>query len=86
MKRQATGKREHGTESLVMLLRNSIRAIGDHAEPARDLWPAMQQRLHQQSQASAFKLVPWFDWALAAGLLAVGVLFPVSIPVLLYYL
>lgn len=86
MKRQATGKSEHGTESLETLLRHSMPAVGDNAEPARDLWPAMQERLHQQGQASAFKAVPWFDWALAAGLLAVGVLFPVSIPVLLYYL
>jgi hypothetical protein len=30
--------------------------------------------------------VPWFDWALLAGLLAFAALFPAAIPVFLYYL
>jgi hypothetical protein len=30
--------------------------------------------------------MPWFDWTLAAGLIAFFAVFPASIPLLLYYL
>jgi hypothetical protein len=30
--------------------------------------------------------VPWFDWALLAGLVGLAAFFPASIPVFLYYL
>jgi len=50
-------------------------------EPSRDLWPAVLQRL-----GAGPVQVPWFDWALLAGLLGLGAFFPASIPVFLYYL
>jgi hypothetical protein len=42
------------------------------SELRRDLWPAMLRRLEKQP-ASA---VPWYDWALAAVVLAMVVFFP----------
>lgn len=50
----------------------------------RDLWPQMLRKLEEQP-ATVF-IVPWFDWALAAILGAVLVLYPGSIPALLYHL
>jgi hypothetical protein len=47
----------------------------------RDLWPAMRNRLEQNSTT-----VPWFDWALIAALVLCLALFPRAIPVLLYHL
>jgi hypothetical protein len=61
--------------------------LGENAVPERDLWPAMEQRLHQQNEiASGLKAVPWFDWALAGGVAVFAVAFPAAVPVLLYYL
>jgi len=40
-------------------------------ELRRDLWPEMLRRL----ETSPVK-VPWYDWALAAGVVASGLLFP----------
>jgi len=68
-------------EEFQALLRKSLPSIGNAAEPARDLWPAMLRRLDQKPAS-----VPWFDWALLAGLLGVAAFVPASIPVLLYYL
>ena len=63
------------------LLHQSIPPIGDAAEPQRDLWPAMLKRLDEKPAP-----VPWFDWALLAGLIGIVAFVPASIPVLLYYL
>jgi hypothetical protein len=55
-----------------------VRAALQRAFPARetelrrDLWPAMLRRLEGQP---AFA-VPWYDWALAAGVAAVAIFFP----------
>jgi hypothetical protein len=49
--------------------------------PARDLWPIVLKRLDARPAA-----LPWYDWALAAGLVALVAFFPASIPVFLYYL
>lgn len=49
-------------------------------EPSRDLWPAVLRRVDAKPTA-----VPWFDWALLAGLVGLAALFPASIPVLLFY-
>ena len=66
-------------ERMKHLLRDSL---GPAEEPAgRDLWPRMLQRLD-----AAPAVVPWFDWALLAGLAALLLVFPASIPLLLYYL
>ncbi len=51
------------------------------AELQRDLWPQMLRRLDAQPPR-----VPWFDWALAAAVAAMLLLFPSVIPALLYQL
>ena len=63
------------------LLQQALPPIGDAAEPNHDLWPAMLKRLDEKSPP-----VPWFDWALLAGVFGVVAFVPASIPVLLYYL
>jgi hypothetical protein len=63
------------------LLRQAIPPIGNDAEPAHDLWPDMLKRLDGKAAP-----VPWFDWALLAGMIGVAAFVPASIPVILYYL
>lgn len=70
----------HDEEGIKQLLQEALPPIGD-AEPERDLWPSMLRRLDARPLA-----VPWFDWALAAGLAVFIGAFPVAIPVFLYYL
>jgi len=61
--------------------------VGDSTESSGDLWAAMQRKLRVEAAPVHQKVrVPWFDWALGAGLLASLALFPTWIPVLLYYL
>ena len=88
MKRQGTREKGNkGPERLERLLRRAVPPIGDRAESSEDLWPAMVMRMHSDAVAAPVTLrVPWFDWALAGGLLALLALFPAWIPVLLYYL
>lgn len=59
------------------------RASGGPAsrELPRDLWPEMLRRLERPSIR-----IPWWDWALAAALLLCLLLFPETIPVVLYQL
>lgn len=73
--------KEENEDELSRLLRRAMPPVAQEAEPRLDLWPAMLSRLH-----AAPRTVPWFDWALAGGLIAVAAVFPVSIPLLLYYL
>lgn len=63
------------------LLRHALPPVQAGAEPARDLWPRVLKRLDERPAAP-----PWFDWALFAGLLALGASFPAAVPVILYYL
>jgi len=70
----------HDEERIEQLLKDTLPAIGDR-EPQRDLWPEMLRRLDAQRLA-----MPWYDWALAAGLAVFVGAFPASIPVFLYYL
>lgn len=72
-------------ERMKHLLRSTIPAIGDNAEPDRDMWPAMLRRMDNQN-ARGVASVPWFDWALAGGLVAFAAFVPRTIPVILYYL
>jgi len=74
------------------LLQQALPPIASHAEPVRDLWPDVQRRL-DAAPAPARALprslpqkLPWFDWALIAGLIVFAVAFPATIPVFLYYL
>jgi hypothetical protein len=68
-------------ERMTKLLKAALPPVEAEAEPARDLWPAVLRRMDGRVAA-----VPWFDWALLAGLLGLAALAPASIPVLLYYL
>lgn len=76
-----------GAERIAALLRWAMPPVEDHADETHDLWPAMLRRLRVGSAVEPVRVrVPWFDWALAAGLVVLLVLFPAWIPVLLYYL
>lgn len=65
-----------------------VRAILQKAFPAedtelrRDLWPAMLRRIEEQPAPA----IPWYDWALAAGALAIMVLFPKMALLFAYHL
>lgn len=52
----------------------------DH-ELRRDLWPLMLRRMEAPARA-----VPWYDWALAAGLMGACVFFPRLALLLAYHL
>ena len=80
------------------LLQQSLPPVDSASEPSRDLWPAVLRRLDQDSReplrapagsvphAVPPRAVPWFDWALLAGIVLFAVSFPATIPVFLYYL
>ena len=92
MKRQGSGIRDQGSETLEKLLRHALPPIEEDADSSLDLWPAMQRRLRAQSEPPPARVrvpglsVPWFDWALAGGLALLAAAFPAWIPVVLYYL
>jgi hypothetical protein len=87
MKKQGTGIREQGSGRIEQLLREAVPPYGDRVEESRDLWPTMHQRLRTEAAAKAPRIrVPWFDLALAGGLVLLLFAFPAWIPVLLYYL
>jgi len=71
-------------DRIASMLRQAVQPMGNlenpEAGPARDLWPQVLSRMDQNPA------VPWFDWAMLAGLAAVLLFFPASVPVLLYYL
>lgn len=50
-------------------------------ELRRDLWPQMLRRMDERSVR-----VPWFDWALLGGVVALIAAFPATISMLLYCL
>ena len=65
------------------LLKQAVAPVPD-SELRRDLWPLMLSKLDEQPLP--VHRVPWFDWVLAAILSAALILFPGSIPALLYHL
>jgi hypothetical protein len=67
-------------EALKELLKRAAGGPADR-ELKRDLWPEMLRRLERPSVR-----VPWWDWALAAALLLCLLLFPKTIPAVLYLL
>jgi len=67
-------------KELKVLLRREFAPL-QNAELRRDLWPQMARRLEARPLR-----IPWFDWALAAAAIAALLLFPGSIPALLYQL
>lgn len=66
-------------DRLKEMLKQALPRVAD-GEPPRDLWPQVLRRMEQPAA------VPWFDWALVAGLVGFAAFVPASIPVLLYYL
>lgn len=70
---------------MVQSLISALPRVGDDAGLDRDLWPAMLRRMDRESVRGAAR-VPWFDWALAGGLVAFAAIVPRTIPVILYYL
>lgn len=71
---------EEQNNDLKSLLKDALPPV-QHTELHRDLWPQMLRRLDQQPLR-----VPWFDWALAAVLVACLLVFPETLPALLYHL
>ena len=71
----------HDTSRLSLLLRQTLPPVASDEGPRRDLWPALIGRLNARPAP-----LPWFDWALLAGLALFAALFPAYIPVFLYYL
>jgi len=66
-------------QELRKLVKKAVAPV--RAELRRDLWPQMLRRIEQPRRP-----VPWIDWALAATVTALLLLFPKAIPVLLYHL
>jgi hypothetical protein len=65
-------------EGLKELLQRAAPGPADR-ELKRDLWPEMRQRLERPPVQ-----IPWGDWALAVTLLLCLLLFPDTIPAVLY--
>jgi hypothetical protein len=83
--RSASRGEDGETERIKNLVRETFPPTGGEAEPDRDLWPAMLQRMNSESAHGATS-VPWFDWALAGGVMGFVASAPQMIPVILYYL
>jgi hypothetical protein len=79
----------HHEDRIKQLLQQALPPVDAAAEPTRDLWPAVFRRLDVAPgdlSGSLSRSIPWFDWALIAGLVAFAAFFPATIPVFLYYL
>jgi hypothetical protein len=85
---------ENDEKRIKELLKQALPPVGPDASSARDLWPAVLRRLDNSpgAEPAPFRALPlrqklpWFDWALIAGLVVFAVAFPATIPVFLYYL
>jgi hypothetical protein len=75
-------------ERMKQLLKQAVRPLETDAAPAIDLWPSLLRRLNDDASAETVARTRWvwLDGALLAGLIALGVSFPSTIPLLLYYL
>ena len=71
---------EREIEELKKLLKDALEPSGND-ELQRDLWPTMLRRLDELPVR-----VPWWDWVLLAGVVALFCFFPGTIPALLYHL
>jgi hypothetical protein len=70
------------------LLKAALPPVAADAEPARNLWSIVLRRLDAETASPRLlpRKLPWFDWALIAGLILFAIAFPATIPVFLYYL
>jgi hypothetical protein len=66
-------------EEIGRLLREAYAK--DDAGLQRDLWPAMLRRIESRTVR-----VPWYDWALAAGSLALLIMLPGFLVILAYHI
>jgi hypothetical protein len=75
-------------EGMKQLLKQAVRPVKANAEPESDLWPAVLRRMdeHTATETAGGPRWAWFDGALLVGLVVLGVSFPATIPLLLYYL
>ena len=83
MKRAENIDDEDRLKNLLKLALPPVEGADDG--PSRDLWPVLLRRMVQPT-ASHWPEVHSLDLALLAGLTALALFVPVSIPVLLYYL
>ncbi len=67
-------------EAVKELLKRAAGGAADR-ELKRDLWPDMLRRLERPPVR-----LPWWDWVLAAALVAALLLLPETIPLVLYQL
>ena len=81
---QKSGIRNQESERMKDLLRLAVPPVEDQPTD-RDLWPSMLRRMHEEGAPRAAS-VPWWDWALASGLVVFAAVVPRTIPVILYYL
>ena len=74
---------ENEQDRVQRLLKATMPTVASQSDGElwRDLWPAMLKRLEAPRV-----YVPWFDWALLAGVAVCLLLSPAGIPLLLYYL
>lgn len=82
---QGSGIVDQDADRMKQFLKCAMTRVGAEPEPDRDLWPAMLQRMDHENVRGAAR-IPWFDWALAGGLVAFAAIVPRTIPVILYYL
>jgi hypothetical protein len=82
MTSQSNDVQHDDEKELLALLKREFPPL-ESPELQRDLWPQMLRRLDAQTGPAR---VPWFDWALAAAVAAMLLLFPNAIPALLYQL
>jgi len=85
MREKKSGNGNQEADRVTLLLRVAMPRVEVDAKLPRDLWPAMLRRMDEQSAPGAAAF-PWFDWALAGGLVAFAAIAPRTIPVILYYL
>jgi hypothetical protein len=78
----------YNEKSINQLLKQAVPPVDADAEPPRDLWPAVLRKLDERApdDVAARSHWVWFDVALLGGLAVLGVSFPATIPLLLYYL
>ncbi len=72
---------DNDQDRMKKLLQQALPPVKGEPEPGCDLWPAVLRIIGAKPDA-----LPWFDWALLAGLVGLISFFPASIPLVLYYL